>query len=411
MSDVAVIGMGYVGLPLAVELSRFFSVVGFDINEFRVSELLQGYDRTSEVDSEILSSCKRLNFSASEKVLHGCSIYIICVPTPVDAGLAPDLRPLTSACEIVGNALAKNNLVVIESTVYPGVTEDICVPILEKASGLTVCSDFAIGYSPERVNPADKNRPLTQITKIISACCEEGLCTVDNLYSKIIAAGTYRCDSIKIAESAKVIENIQRDVNIALMNELDMFFRCIDVPTKKVLDAASTKWNFLRFEPGLVGGHCIGVDPYYLAHKAASVQFEPKLLLTSRAVNEGVVTYHMNRVLARISPSAKRVLIAGVTFKEDCPDMRNSKAMDLAIGLADSGCEVDLFDPSIADAERANCGVDRFAFVQESSLGSYNAIVIAVKHSYFAKLGISFFERHLEKGGELFDLKYFLKEE
>ena len=379
---IAVIGLGYVGLPLAVAFGAVRSVTGFDIDARRVAELDSGMDRTRELDAEEIAVAAHLRFSNDPRELAACDIFIVAVPTPIDAGHNPDLGPLREASALVARAMRRGALVIYESTVYPGTTEEICVPILEQGSGLRLGTDFSCGYSPERVSPGDRQRRLADIRKITSGSSPEAAAAVDALYRQVIAAGTFRAPSIRVAEAAKVVENIQRDVNIALVNELALVFDRLGIDTGEVLEAAGTKWNFLPFRPGLVGGHCIGVDPYYLLHKSESVGYHPELIHTAREVNERVGTHVAGRVLAmlrerEVAPADARVLVLGVTFKENCPDLRNSRALDLARQLAAAGAQVEACDPWADPAEVARQGVTLLA---EPRAGSYDAVVLAVAH-------------------------------
>ncbi len=347
---IAVIGLGYVGLPLAVAFGARRAVLGFDVDAARVRELGEGFDRTLELEPDEIRAAGHLRFSAEEAELADCGIFIVAVPTPIDALHQPDLEPLRSASALVAAAMRRGALVVYESTVYPGTTEEICVPILERGSGLRFNVDFSCGYSPERVSPGDRARRLTDIRKITSGSTRETADAVDALYRQVITAGTFAAPSIRVAEAAKVVENIQRDVNIALVNELALVFDRLGIDTGEVLEAAGTKWNFLPFRPGLVGGHCIGVDPYYLLHKSESVGYHPELIHTAREVNERVGAHVAGRVLAMldargVAVADARVLLLGVTFKENCPDLRNSRALDLARQLGDAGARVEACDP------------------------------------------------------------------
>ena len=382
---IAVIGLGYVGLPLAVAFGAVRSVTGFDIDARRVAELDSGMDRTRELDAEEIAVAAHLRFSNDPRELAACDIFIVAVPTPIDAGHNPDLGPLREASALVARAMRRGALVIYESTVYPGTTEEICVPILEQGSGLRFGTDFSCGYSPERVSPGDRQRRLADIRKITSGSSPEAAAAVDALYRQVIAAGTFRAPSIRVAEAAKVVENIQRDVNIALVNELALVFDRLGIDTGDVLEAAGTKWNFLPFRPGLVGGHCIGVDPYYLLHKSRSVGYHPELIHTAREVNERVGAHVAARVRAMlaergIEESGARVLVLGVTFKENCPDLRNSRALDLALQLAAGGARVDACDPWADPEEAARLGVS-LRPVPEA--GAYDAVVLAVAHDQY----------------------------
>ena len=382
---IAVIGLGYVGLPLAVAFGAVRPVVGFDIDARRVAELAGGADRTLELDAGEIGAAVHLRFSSDPGDLDGCGIFIVAVPTPIDASHNPDLEPLRAASALVARAMRRGALVIYESTVYPGTTEEICVPILEQGSGLRLGIDFSCGYSPERVSPGDRQRRLADIRKITSGSSPEAAAAVDALYRQVIAAGTFLAPSIRVAEAAKVVENIQRDVNIALVNELALVFDRLGIDTGDVLEAAGTKWNFLPFRPGLVGGHCIGVDPYYLLHKSRSVGYHPELIHTAREVNERVGAHVAARVRAMLAERGieerdARVLVLGVTFKENCPDLRNSRALDLALQLAAGGARVDACDPWADPEEAARLGVS-LRPVPEA--GAYDAVVLAVAHDQY----------------------------
>ncbi len=383
---IAIIGLGYVGLPLAVEFGKRFETVGFDISEGRIAALMGGIDNTLEVDADELKEAERLSFTTDVDKLIDCDTYIVTVPTPVDEHNRPDLTPLIRASETVGRVLSPGDIVVYESTVYPGATEEDCVPVLERVSGLTFNEDFFAGYSPERINPGDRNHRLPTIMKITSGSTPQTAELVDALYASIITAGTYKAPSIKVAEAAKVIENTQRDVNIALVNELALIFERLGIDTLDVLEAAGTKWNFLPFRPGLVGGHCIGVDPYYLTHKAQATGYFAEVVTAGRRINDGMGAYVANRLvrsmIARdVAIKDSRVLVLGLTFKEDCPDLRNSKVIDVIAELEGFGIRVDVHDP-YADAEAAKheYGV---SLVSEPAAGSYDGIVVAVAHKIF----------------------------
>jgi len=382
---IAVVGLGYVGLPLAVAFGARRDVLGFDLDRHRIRELADAVDRTLELEPEEIRAAARLSFSSDPADLAGCEIFIVAVPTPIDASHKPDLEPLRSASVLVGRALRRGALVVYESTVYPGTTEEICVPILEHESGLRFNVDFGCGYSPERVSPGDRQRRLADIRKITSGSTPGVAAAVDALYRQVIAAGTFPAPSIRVAEAAKVVENIQRDVNIALVNELALVFDRLGIDTGEVLEAAGTKWNFLPFRPGLVGGHCIGVDPYYLLHKSESVGYHPELIHTAREVNERVGAHVVERVLALlggrgVEAGGARVLVLGVTFKENCPDLRNSRAVDLCRQLAQAGANVEACDPWADPDEVARQGV---ALVPAPEQGAYDAVVLAVAHDEY----------------------------
>ena len=388
---IAVIGLGYVGLPLAVEFGKKRKVIGFDINADRISELQSGKDRTLECEPEELKAAALLSFTSDPSAIASAAIYIVTVPTPIDAFKRPDLGPLMRASETVGKVLKRGDCVIYESTVYPGCTEEDCVPALEKHSGLKFNEDFACGYSPERINPGDKEHRLPSIVKVTSGSTPEVAEVIDQLYREIVMAGTHKAPSIKVAEAAKVIENTQRDLNIALMNELSLIFNKLNIDTLDVLKAAGTKWNFLPFRPGLVGGHCIGVDPYYLTHKAQEVGYHPEVILAGRRINDGMASHVADQtvklMLRKGIPVLKsRVLVLGLTFKENCPDLRNTKAVDLVRSLESYHATVDVYDPwiDVSDAKH-EYGVTCLA--KEPIPGTYDAIVIAVGHQQLLSLG------------------------
>jgi len=387
---IAIIGLGYVGLPLAVEFGRIRPVLGFDIHEERISDLGQGRDKTLEVSKDELGAAKHLELSSNPSDLSTCGIFIVTVPTPIDRHRRPDLEPLRKASETVGRALKKGGLVIFESTVYPGCTEEVCIPIIEDVSGLTYNADFYAGYSPERINPGDKQHRLPNIVKVTSGSTANIAECVDELYSSIITAGTHKASSIKVAEAAKVIENTQRDLNIALVNELSLIFNRLDIDTHEVLEAASTKWNFLPFRPGLVGGHCIGVDPYYLTHKAQEIGYHPEVILAGRRINDGMGRFVTDEVAKLVIHKGKKVkgakaLVLGLTFKENCPDLRNTRVTDIIAGLTRYGMDVDVYDPW-ADAEmaREELGV---TLLEEPDKSLYDAIILAVAHQQFVDMG------------------------
>ncbi|MDC3003362.1 nucleotide sugar dehydrogenase [Paracoccaceae bacterium] len=403
----AVIGLGYVGLPLAVEMAKKFDVIGFDINHKRVHELRNCIDVTKEVSSKELSMCASLRFSNNGKDLANCNIYVVTVPTPIDKAKRPDLLPLVSASKTVGTYLKKGDIVVYESTVYPGATEEVCIPVLESESDLKFNEDFFVGYSPERINPGDKDRRVGDILKVTSGSNESASSTIDNFYSSFIAAGTYKANSIKVAEAAKVIENTQRDVNIALINELATLFDKLDIDTHAVLEAAATKWNFLHFVPGLVGGHCIGVDPYYLTHKAQEVGFHPEIISAGRRVNDAMPKFVADKLLlslikSKVQLQSARILILGATFKENCPDLRNSKVIELISILQEYGLEIDIFDPHICSKELHE---EYNLSLQDEIQSSYHAIILAVKHSEFLNYSANYLRSKLVNKGVIFDLK------
>ena len=406
---IGVIGLGYVGLPLAVEFGKHFKTVGFDIKASRVAELKAGRDTTLEVEPAELKSAKSLSFTTAVKDLRDCRVYIATVPTPIDNYNRPDLRPIVSASEVIGEVLKKGDIVIFESTVYPGCTEEIAVPVLEKVSGLKFNRDFFCGYSPERINPGDKQHRLPTIKKITAGSTPEVADFVDELYRTIITAGTHKASSIKVAEAAKVIENTQRDVNIALINELALIFNRLGIDTEEVLLAAGTKWNFLPFRPGLVGGHCIGVDPYYLTHKAQEVGYHPEMILAGRRLNDNMALYVAQQVAQlmierRIHVKGSRVLVMGLAFKENCPDLRNSKVVDVIEGLAKFGAKVEVYDPWVdADEAEHEYGIRP---VKRLQAGRYDAIVMAVGHQQFRDMGLPAVRRLAKPEHVLYDIKY-----
>ena len=406
---LAVIGLGYVGLPLATAFGKLRETIGFDVNVRRVEELRSGVDVTKESSFEDLTSAKKLKFSCETQDLRDCNCYIICVPTPIDKHKQPDLTPLLSASKMVGAVLKKGDLVIYESTVYPGATEDDCVPVLEDMSGLTFNRDFYCGYSPERINPGDKEHRLSSIVKVTSGSTLEVAKIVDDLYREIISAGTFMTSSIRVAEAAKVIENTQRDVNIALMNELAIIFGKLNIDTEEVLRAAGTKWNFLPFRPGLVGGHCIGVDPYYLTYKAESFGYHPEIILAGRALNDQMGAYVASQLIKRmtnlnINIGTARILILGLAFKENCSDIRNTRIGDVILELQDYGCSVDVFDPLVdrEDAKR-EYGIELISGVNNET---YDAIIVAVAHDCFREIGAKAIKRFGRTKSVLYDLKY-----
>ena len=411
---IAVVGLGYVGLPLAVYLARYFPVVGFDVDKERVSELQRGLDRTREVTEDEFAHAARISYAADVARLKDANFYIVTVPTPVDQAKRPDLSALVSASRLVGSVLSPGDVVVYESTVYPGATEEVCVPELEKASGLAFNRDFYAGYSPERINPGDKTHRLPDIVKVTSGSTPAAAELVNQVYARVITAGTHRASSIRVAEAAKVIENIQRDVSIALINELAMLFKELGLETREVLEAAGTKWNFQPFRPGLVGGHCIGVDPYYMTYKAESIGFHPQMILAGRRINDGMAAYVANDVIKTMlkrkqSIDRARVLVMGFTFKENVPDTRNTKVADLVRALRDFVTEVVIYDP-MADIALAKheYGVD---LTNELPKGPFDAIILAVKHEPIAKLGEAGIKALLAPGGLIYDLKGILPPE
>jgi len=403
----AVIGLGYVGLPLAVAFGRHWPTLGFDIDADRIAELRDGRDHTLEMEADELASAQLLQYGSEPDLLDACNVYIVTVPTPIDAYEQPDLEPLRSATRLIASHLRAGDLVIYESTVYPGTTEEVCVPLLEQVSGLRFNVDFYCGYSPERVSPGDRHRRLADIRKITSGSTPEVAAVIDGLYQRIIAAGTYPAPSMRVAEAAKVVENIQRDVNIALVNELALIFDRLGIDTQDVLDAAGSKWNFLPFRPGLVGGHCIGVDPYYLLHKSESVGYHPDLIHTARQVNNRVGEHVASRVLEMLAergraPAQSRILVLGVTFKEDCPDLRNSRALELAQRLRDAGAEVEVSDPWVGPAALADAGLD---WRPEPQAGRYDAVVLAVAHARFKAMDEAQIQALLAPDGLVYDVK------
>lgn len=406
---IGVIGLGYVGLPLAVEFGKKYPVVGFDIKTHRIEELKSGHDSTLEVSKEELSEAAQLQFTNNAADLADCNVYIVTVPTPIDNHKRPDLTPLIKASETIGKVLKQSDIVIYESTVYPGATEEDCVPVLERVSGLVFNRDFFAGYSPERINPGDKEHRLPNIKKVTSGSTPEVAEKVDALYRSIITAGTHKASSIKVAEAAKVIENTQRDLNIALVNELAMLFSRLKIDTLEVLEAAGTKWNFLPFRPGLVGGHCIGVDPYYLTHKAQAVGYHPEVILSGRRINDGmgrfVASEMIKSMLSKsIQINGAKVLVMGLTFKENCPDLRNTRVVDVIEELTEYKVNVDVYDPwvSAAEAER-EYGI---SLVQQPVDNRYDGIIIAVAHQVFKEAGIDKIRKYCKPLSVVFDLKF-----
>lgn len=411
---LAVIGLGYVGLPLAVEFSKQRSVVGFDSNPSRISALREGHDRTLEVSDIELANATRLTLSADLADLADCNIYIATVPTPIDEYKRPNLTPLLRASETIGTVLKRGDIVIYESTVYPGATEEQCVPVLEQISGLKFNVDFFVGYSPERINPGDKEHRITDIRKVTSGSTPEVAETVDCLYREIITAGTFKATSIRVAEAAKVIENTQRDVNIALINELSILFGKMGIDTEAVLHAAGTKWNFLPFRPGLVGGHCIGVDPYYLTHKAQALGYHPEIILAGRRLNDSMGTYVVSQLVKELTRrrmviSGARVLIMGLTFKENCPDLRNTRVVDIIHELGEYGLAVDVYDPWVSKEDaRHEHNIDP---IDRPEAGIYDAIILAVAHREFVQLGAAKLRSYGKENHIIYDLKYILTAE
>jgi UDP-N-acetyl-D-galactosamine dehydrogenase len=410
-SKLAIIGLGYVGLPLAVEFGKRYDTIGFDINHERIAELREGRDNTLEVSPQELAEVEHLRFSADLADLADRNVYIVTVPTPIDAAKRPDLTPLIRASETLGKVLKRGDVVVYESTVYPGCTEEVCVPILEKGSGLVYNRDFFAGYSPERINPGDKQHRVTSILKVTSGSTPETADFVDRLYGSIITAGTHKASSLKVAEAAKVIENTQRDLNIALVNDLSILFNKLGIDTLEVLQAAGTKWNFLPFRPGLVGGHCISVDPYYLTHKAQEVGHHPDVILAGRRTNDSMGPHIANEVIRLmvrkgINPVRAKVLILGLAFKENCPDLRNTRVVDIVHALRGYNAEIDVHDPWINAAEAEH----EYALtpIAEPQAGSYDAVIVAVGHHQFVALGATGIRAFCKPASVVFDVKYVL---
>lgn len=410
-TKIAIIGLGYVGLPLAVEFGKHYPTLGFDINQARISELKQGQDHTLEVSAAELQQAEQLRYSSNLDDLRQANVYIVTVPTPIDKHRQPDLTPLIKASETLGKVIKQGDIVIYESTVYPGATEDDCIPVIERISGLTYNVDFFAGYSPERINPGDKEHRVTTIRKVTSGSTPQIADVVDSLYASIITAGTYKASSIRVAEAAKVIENTQRDLNIALINELAVIFNKLGIDTEEVLLAAGTKWNFLPFRPGLVGGHCIGVDPYYLTHKAQSIGYNPEVILAGRRINDSMGGYVVSELVKamikrRIQVSGAKVLVMGLTFKENCPDIRNTKVVDILSELTEYGISADVYDPWVDAAEAEHeYGISLTAQPEQ---GSYDAIILAVGHQQFRQLGASGVRAFGKPDSVLYDLKYVL---
>ena len=410
LSDVkiAVIGLGYVGLPLAVAFAKRFPVLGFDINSNRVKELEAGVDSTLEVSKSELDAAEALSFSCCEDDLNSCNTFIVTVPTPIDKYKRPDLAPLLKASAMLGNIIKTGDVIIYESTVYPGATEDDCIPVVESLSGLSLNKDFFAGYSPERINPGDKSHRVEDILKVTSGSDQATADFVDNLYASVIKAGTYKASSIKVAEAAKVIENTQRDVNIALINELAIIFEKLNIDTSEVLEAAGTKWNFLPFRPGLVGGHCIGVDPYYLTHKSESVGYHPEIILAGRRINDGMAKYVVSQLVKKminekIDVNSSRVLVMGLAFKENCPDIRNSKVIDIVTELRGYGIDVDVYDPWVDSKDVIqNYGI---SVIDEPELDSYGGIILAVAHDEFKEMGVKKIKQFGSHHHVFYDLK------
>ena len=414
---IAVIGLGYVGLPLAVEFAQKHPTIGFDISQPRIEELNAGYDRTLELEDAYLAKVnKKFGFKSTSNLqeIKDCNIFIVTVPTPIDKNKRPNLTPLIKASESIGKVLKIGDIVIYESTVYPGATEEDCVPVLEQFSGLKFNQDFYCGYSPERINPGDKEHRITNIKKVTSGSTLEIANKVDDLYRSIITAGTHKASSIKVAEAAKVIENTQRDINIALINELALIFRRLGIDTEDVLEAAGSKWNFLNFRPGLVGGHCIGVDPHYLTHKAMEVGYYPEIILAGRRLNDSMAKYVANEIITlmtkkRIQVVDSNILVMGLTFKEDCPDIRNTRVVDVIQELSGFHCNVDVYEPWI-DKEESIRDYE-ITLVEQLEPGKYDAVIIAVAHHQFKSMGITAIRALGKKNHVLYDIKYILPTE
>ena len=415
MADkICIIGLGYVGLPLAVEFGKKYQTIGFDINEQRIAELSLGHDVMLELDETELKQATRLSFTTDASQLKDCNIYIVTVPTPIDSHKRPDLAPLEKASETVGKVLSTGDIVIYESTVYPGATEEICIPILERHSGLDYNESFYAGYSPERINPGDKEHRVATIKKVTSGSTPVIADRIDELYKSIITAGTHKASSIKAAEAAKVIENTQRDINIALINELALIFKRLDIDTEEVLKAAGSKWNFLPFRPGLVGGHCLGVDPYYLTHKAMEVGYHPEIILAGRRLNDGMGRHVTTEVISlmikkRIPVAGSNILVMGLTFKENCTDIRNTRVVDIVNELISYHCNVDVYDPWV-DNNKAmeECNIAPVDLLKQ---GKYDAIIVAVAHQQFIDMGIAAIKALGKKVHVIYDIKYILPAE
>lgn len=414
---IAVIGLGYVGLPLAVEFGKNYPVIGFDINQHRIEELKSGTDHTLEVSNDELASAEQLQFGSDINELAECNFYIVTVPTPIDEHKQPDLTPLIKASTAIGSVLKAGDIVVYESTVYPGATEEICIPELERSSGLIFNKDFFAGYSPERINPGDKEHRVTKILKVTAGSTPEVADLVDAVYNLIITAGTHKAPSIKVAEAAKVIENTQRDVNIALINELTIIFNKMGIDTEAVLTAAGTKWNFLPFRPGLVGGHCIGVDPYYLTHKAQAIGYNPEIILAGRRLNDSMGEYVVTQLVKtmikkRIQVESAKVLILGLSFKENCPDVRNTKVIDIVHELKEYNIDVDVYDPWVnAEEAQQEYGISPINDIAAASHQDYDAIILAVAHNQFVEMGVEKIRELGKQNHVLYDLKYLFDSE
>lgn len=409
---IGIIGLGYVGLPLAVEFGKKLKTLGFDINETRVAQLRDGIDFTLECSSAELSEAIYLEYSANVEDLGQCNVFIVTVPTPIDEHKQPDLTPLVKASETLGKVIKQGDVVIYESTVYPGATEEVCIPVLERVSGLKFNQDFYAGYSPERINPGDKEHRVTTIKKVTSGSTPEAAEYVDSIYRQIITAGTHKASSIKVAEAAKVIENTQRDLNIALINELAVIFNKLDIDTEEVLKAAGTKWNFLPFRPGLVGGHCIGVDPYYLTHKAQAVGYHPEVILAGRRINDNMGAYVVSQLVKAmlhksIQVKGANVLIMGLTFKENCPDLRNTRIVDIIAELAEYNIAVDIYDPWVSpDEAQHEYGVE---VLTEKPDQQYDAVIVAVAHEQFKVMSAEEYKALTKPSSIIYDLKYILE--
>ena len=413
-AKIGIIGLGYVGLPLAVEFGKKFEAIGFDINQARVKELQNGTDSTLECSTEELQGAKTLQYSGAVDDLKACNVYIVTVPTPIDEHKQPDLTPLVKASQMLGKVISQGDTIIYESTVYPGATEEICIPEVEKVSGFTFNKDFFAGYSPERINPGDKEHRLSNILKVTSGSNDEIAESVDQLYKSIITAGTHKASSIKVAEAAKVIENTQRDVNIALINELSIIFNKLEIDTLEVLEAAGTKWNFLPFRPGLVGGHCIGVDPYYLTHKAQAAGYHPEMILAGRRLNDNMGAYTVSQLVKSmlkkgIKVREANVLIMGLTFKENCPDLRNTKVVDIVSELKDYNMNVDIVDPWCSNEEAQH--EYGLSVLKKAEQGKYEAIILAVAHNEFKEMGAEKIRALGKAESVIYDLKYVLPKE
>ena len=408
-TKIAIIGLGYVGLPLAIEFGNKFKVTGFDTNKTRIKNLENGLDTTLEITKEEIKKSKYLKFTNKLEDIKDCKIFIVTVPTPIDRQKQPDMSFLKKATNSVGSLLKKGDIVIYESTVYPGATEEICVPILERKSGLIFNKDFYCGYSPERINPGDRKHNIKTIKKVTSGSTPEIAKTVDSLYKQIITAGTYMAPSIKVAEAAKVIENTQRDVNIALINELSIIFNKLDIDTESVLEAASTKWNFMPFKPGLVGGHCIGVDPYYLTHKALEIGYKPNMILAGRKINDNMASYVVNEVTKlmikkNIDIDRANILVMGLTFKENCPDIRNTKIIDLVTKFKNLNCNVDVHDPWVSDGEAQS--EYKIKIIKNPNKGKYDVVILAVAHDIFKNLKIDEVKSFGKDNHIIYDVKH-----